>query len=62
MSVHEAIAKDLMRNQEYRLRCLICGNEFPLVESRCGEFLRTGWPKCCESTMALEKVGEKTPR
>ena len=59
--IHQKIAADLMQDTEYDLHCLTCGNRFPLVEYRCGEFLRTGWPKCCGYTMRLEQVYGASP-
>lgn len=53
--IHGCIAKDMYADADYRLDCKKCGNSFPLPEYRFGEFLATGWPKCCGQTMLLNR-------
>jgi hypothetical protein len=35
------------------LRCLKCGNTVEARQADLMRMLQTGWPKCCDETMAL---------
>ena len=50
MTLHDSIARDLAPLGGI-LRCLKCKNDFPLADGRIADYLRSGWPQCCEQTM-----------
>jgi hypothetical protein len=53
--IHQKIADDLCRDEVHGLRCLACQSYRVISVEEFAEYLAHGWPKCCGSTMQLEK-------
>lgn len=55
------MAKGIVATGNDTLKCMSCGRVKECGESDLITFLRSGWPKCCGSTMRLMKSEEATP-
>ena len=55
LNLHENIARDVCKDDIYRLHCSTCDDIEVISAKDFAHYLRTGWPKCCGQTKTLEK-------
>ena len=54
--LHQKITRDVTKGKLTTLRCNQCGRVRTCSAQDFGDYLKSGWPKCCDYTMELRRA------